>query len=151
MPGRGERLAALLEEHADAAEEIGFLVLFGRAATAARPNKARATQGDIREAVGETRLCPAGSRSWQMSVLAACAAARDHIDDLKAGALSRFRREASMPVRELLGRQWMTYIADAMSDNTAHDPFWKENLSVRTVGGVTCWLQVRSSDLRSAP
>ena len=91
LPGRRQTLAALLEVHAGAAEEIGFPAVSGRAATVARDN-ARATRDGIREAAGETRLVPAGSRSWRLAVLAACAAARDHVDDLESGALARFRR-----------------------------------------------------------
>jgi hypothetical protein len=74
LTGRWETLAALLEVHADAAEEIGFAALFGRTATVARDN-AKAIHDDIREAVAETRLHPAGSRAWRLAVLAACAAA----------------------------------------------------------------------------
>jgi hypothetical protein len=84
---------------------------------------AKATDDDIREAIGETRLCPAGSRSWQLAVLAGCAAAMDHIHDLESAALARFQRNASMPGREDLGRQWMDFVAASMADNTRHDPF----------------------------
>jgi Hemerythrin HHE cation binding domain len=58
LPGRWEMLAALLEVHADAAEEIGFPVLFGRVATLAWDN-AKATHGDIRRRYARTRLYPA--------------------------------------------------------------------------------------------
>jgi Hemerythrin HHE cation binding domain len=117
LPGRWETLAALLEVHSDAVEEIGFPVLFGRAATVAWDN-ARAIDDDIREAVSETRLYPAGSRSWRLAVLAACAAVTDHIDDLESGALARFGRDASAQTREALGRQWVDFVADS----TRHDP-----------------------------
>lgn len=120
LPGRWEKLAALLEAHADAAEEIGYPAVFGHAATVARDN-ARATDNDIREAVGETRLHPAGSLPWQLAVLAGCTAAMDHIHNLES-ALVLFRREASMPVREAMGRQWMTYMTASLADSTRHDP-----------------------------
>lgn len=53
----------------------------------------------------------------------ACATAMDHIHDLESGALARFRRDASMPVREALGRQWMAFVAAKMLGDTRHDPF----------------------------
>jgi Hemerythrin HHE cation binding domain len=122
MPARWETLAELLEVHAAAIEEIGFLPLFGRTATPARDN-ARATDDDILEAVRETRLYPAGSRSWQLAVLAACAAAADHINDLESGALARFRRDAPIPVRDALGRQWMAFVAANASRDKHRGPF----------------------------
>jgi len=122
LPGRWETLAALLGVHADAAEEIGFPALFGRAATLERDN-ARATDDDIREAVGETRLHPVSSRSWQLAVLAACAAARDHVHDLESGALARFGRDAPRPTRDVLGRQWTAFVAASMYRDKHHDPF----------------------------
>jgi hypothetical protein len=122
LPDRWEALAALLEVHADAADEIGFPALFGRAMTVARDN-ARATHDDIREAVGETRLYPAGSRSWRLAVFAARAAAMDHIHDLESGALVRFRRDASVQTREALGRQWMAFVAACVSDDISNNPF----------------------------
>jgi hypothetical protein len=45
----------------------------------------------------------------------------DHIHNLES-ALVRFRREASMPVREAMGRQWMTYMTASLADSTRHDP-----------------------------
>jgi hypothetical protein len=122
LAGRWEMLAALLEMHADAAEEIGFPALFGRAATAARDN-ARATHDDLREAVREARLHPAGSRAWRLAVLAARAAAIEHIDDLESGALARFRRDASIPVREGLARQWLAFVAISTDGGPHPDPF----------------------------
>jgi Hemerythrin HHE cation binding domain len=60
LPYLWETLAALLEAHLGTAEEIGFLALFDQAATTER-NSARGTHDDIREALGEARLHPAGS------------------------------------------------------------------------------------------
>jgi Hemerythrin HHE cation binding domain len=122
LRGQWETLAALLEVHADATEEIGFPAVFGRAATVGRAN-ARATHDDIREAVGETRLYPAGSRSWRLAALAACAAAMDHIQDLESGALARFRHDAPMQTREALGRQWMAFVAARVASDTRYGPF----------------------------
>jgi Hemerythrin HHE cation binding domain len=122
LPDRWQTVAALLEVHADAAEEIGFPALFGRATTTAREN-ARAAHDDIREAVGETRLYPAGSRSWRLAVAAARAAAMDHIHDLESGALARFRRDASVQAREALGHQWMAFVAACAADDMSLDPF----------------------------
>ena len=117
---RWKTFAALVEVHADAAEEIGFPALFGRARTVAR-DSARATHDDIRETVGETRLYRSGSRPWRLAVSAACAAVAVHVHDLESGALARFRREASMPTREALGRQWMAFVTARMADGKGYD------------------------------
>jgi hypothetical protein len=103
----------------------GFPALFGRVATLAWDN-AKATHDDLREAARETRLHPAGSRPWRLAVAAACAAAKDHIHELESGALARFRRDAPMPAREALGRQWMTFVAASGDLGTHHDPFRRE-------------------------
>ena len=127
LPGRWEMLAALLDMHADVVEEIGFPALFRRAATVARDN-ARATHGDLRESVREARLYPAGSRSWRLAVLAACAAAVEHIDDLESGALARFQRDAPMPVREALGQQWVAFVAVSTAGDTRRNQLCKKVL-----------------------
>ena len=56
-------------------------------------------------------------------VLAACAAAADHIDDLESGALDRFRRDAPIPAPDALGRQWMAFVAANVSGDKHRDPF----------------------------
>ena len=117
---RWETFAALVEMHADAAEEIGFPALFGRTPTVARDN-ARAAHDDIRETVRETRLYRSGSRPWRLAVSAACAAVAVHVHDLESGALARFRREASMPTREALGRQWMAFVTARTADDERYD------------------------------
>lgn len=122
LPGRWNMLAALLGMHADAAEEIVFPALFGREPTGARDN-ARDTHADLREAVREARLYQVGSRPWRLAVLAACAAAIEHIDDLESGALARFRHDAPMPIREALARQWLAFVTPSTAGGTRHDPF----------------------------
>ncbi len=118
---RWDSAAASLELHVAAMEEIGFPVIFDRTATVAYDN-ARAAQDDIREAIRESRLSPAGSRSWRLAVLAACTAAIDYINDLESGALVRFGHQGSMQTREALGRQWMAFTAASMDGDTPQDP-----------------------------
>jgi len=134
MAGSWELLAPLLQMHVDVAEEIGFPALFGRADSQARES-AKATHDDIREAVLETRLYPPGSRPWQLAILAACAAARDHINDLESGALARFRRAASVPTREALGRHWAAFVAASVPSGLCDDPILIESPGCRATGG----------------
>jgi hypothetical protein len=108
-------LADLLELHLDAEEEICFLALFGRGANEAR-ELARAVDDEIREAVREARLHPAGSRPWRLAVDAACRAAADHVGDLESGALARFGRQAPPQAREALGRQWQAFVSGREDD-----------------------------------
>ena len=115
LPYLWQTLAALLEAHLGTAEEIGFLALFDQAATTER-NSARGTHDDIREALGEARLHPAGSPLWRLAVLAARAGALEHIHDLESGPLARFQRDVSPQIRETLGRQWLAFAAALDAD-----------------------------------
>ena len=120
LPGRWQTLAALLEMHAEAAEEIGFPALFGRTATVARDN-ARATHGDLREAVGEARLCqlvfaPGG---WPSSRPA-----------LRLSSTSMTWNPARWPDSSAmhdagpgnLGRQRVAFVVASTACDTRHDP-----------------------------
>ena len=68
---------------------------------------------------------PAGGSRLAVLLLGAAAMGMRStaVHDLESGALARFRRDASMPVREALGRQWMAFVAARMLGDTRHDPF----------------------------
>jgi hypothetical protein len=54
---------------------------------------------DIREAIGETRLHPAGYPAWRQAVKDALSACVDHFDRQELGILADFRRRADRPLR----------------------------------------------------
>ncbi|HEY5356952.1 MAG TPA: hemerythrin domain-containing protein [Streptosporangiaceae bacterium] len=88
-----DRLAGLLELHAEAEEEICYLAMFGPGQdAAARMQDAIADHDDIREAVAEARLHPPGSAAWWRAVTAARRASSDHIAREERGALATFGR-----------------------------------------------------------
>jgi|GraSoiStandDraft_48_1057284.scaffolds.fasta_scaffold136914_2 hypothetical protein len=112
-----EVLAGLLEVHLDAAEEIAYPALFSGPAHGARPMaQVVADHADVREAMDEARLHPAGSPLWWLAIRAARAAAISHIDAVESGPLARFRWETSPREREILGRQWVGFVTARASD-----------------------------------
>jgi hypothetical protein len=116
------RLAGLLELHADAGEEICYLALFGPGQdAAAQMQDAIADHDDIREAVAEARLHPAGSAAWWRAVTAAQQASSDHIARQERGVLAAFGRRAAPALRTELARQWATFITSRTRDGSARD------------------------------
>jgi hypothetical protein len=110
-------LAWLLTAHVDAAEEIVRLpVLGGGAGGPAALREVTDIDDDIREAVAEARLQPAGSLRWRLAVRAARAAADQHIEVIESGPLPRFRRRAPGRVRVILGRHWTAFMAARRRD-----------------------------------
>lgn len=113
-------LAWLLTAHVGAAEEICCLpFLADEPGGAAAIREIAASHDDIREAVAEARLRPAGSHGWWMAVRAARAAADQHIDVIESGPLPRFRRRTPEQVRALLGRQWLAFTTALQRDSEA--------------------------------
>ena len=122
-------LDALLQMHMDAAEEIAYPVL--TSGTIREPGRAAelaADHLDIREALDEARIHPAGSALWWLAVRAALTAAISHVDAVESGPLSAYRREASPRAREALGAQWVAFVtartrdADPSPDGRAGPP-----------------------------
>jgi len=112
-PGRAwAPLAAFLQFHIDAAEEIAY-----QAWASAEPGATSAIMqevaigADIREAVQEARLSLTGSRSWYLAVQAACRAAESHIANLECAPLTRFQVHIAPMARRDLGRQWVAFKA----------------------------------------
>jgi hypothetical protein len=113
-------LDALLSAHLDAAEEIAYPALTDNAIC--EPGRAAelvADHGDIREALGEARIRPAGSAVWWLAVRAAVATAISHIDAIESGPLAVFRWEASPQIRETLGAQWVAFVTARACDADA--------------------------------
>jgi hypothetical protein len=114
------QLADFLQFHIDAAEEIAYLA-WARAATDAVPAIMQeiAIDADIREAVQEARASLPGSRSWHMSVRAACIVARKHISNLESGPLTCIGRHIAPATRRDLGGQWAAFMTAQALDAAA--------------------------------
>jgi hypothetical protein len=106
-----QRLAALLQAHARAEEEICYLPMFGSGPQAAERRRAAiADHNDIREAISEASLQPAGSGLWWQAVRAALAATAEHLDR-EGRTILHGRSGLTMSQRRDLGRQWSEFIA----------------------------------------
>jgi hypothetical protein len=105
-----DRLAALIEIHTEAEEEICYLAMFGTSrAGQAHMQEAIADHDDIREAFGEARLLPVGSAAWWRAVKAALSTWVEQIDREEQGVLADFARRAGRAQRDKLGRQWSAF------------------------------------------
>ena len=102
-----QRLAGLLDAHTRAEEEICYLPAFGSSAQGLeRIRRARARNDDIREAIGEARLQPVGSRLWWQAVRTVLTAAAEHIDSEESRAISGWMLSLTASMRRELGRTW---------------------------------------------
>jgi hypothetical protein len=112
-----EILAGFLRLHIAAAEEIAYLAL-----ASAGPDAAvalvRATEAnaDLREAMEEARLSPAGLLTWRMAVQAACRAVQTHIAWVESGPLARYQRHTAPAARRATGRQWVFFMTARVLD-----------------------------------
>ena len=104
-----QRLASLLEAHMRAEEEICHLPMYGCHAHAAG-REAVADHDDIREAIGEARLRPAGSRLWGATVSAVLMITGEHLDREERGPLAASLPRLTMRQRRELGRQYAGFI-----------------------------------------
>src|SRR5271165_3744731 len=100
------RLAAFLELHAKAEEEVFYpallragIVAHRRAGVEDETLDAIGDHNQIRDAVTEAAKHPAGSDSWYAAVTAANAANSDHMAEEEREGLTDFRRLASLQER----------------------------------------------------
>ena len=106
------QLAALIEAHADAEEEICHLPMYGNGSRGlAMIRDAVADLDDIREAVGEAALQLPCSPGWWQAVRAALSGCAEHCEHQERGILSDFQLSASAPLREKLAAQWLAFTA----------------------------------------
>ena len=107
-----ERLAGLMEAHAQAEEEICYLPMSGASPHAGEWRRAAvADHDDIREAIGEAALQPVGSALWWGAVRAALAVSADHLDREERAMLAGCLPRLTISQRLELGRQWLEFIA----------------------------------------
>lgn len=111
------RLAFLIEMNADAEEEICHLPMFGTSPQALdQIQDAVADLGEIRAAIDEARLQPAGSVIWWRAVRAALSASARHCDRQEGGVLAEFRRRAARSRREKLADQWLAFTSARIAE-----------------------------------
>ncbi|HEX9041862.1 MAG TPA: hemerythrin domain-containing protein [Trebonia sp.] len=106
------RLAELIQAHTLAEEEICHLPAFllGSQA-AAHVHDMAADHDDIREAIAEAALQPAGSPRWWRAVRAVQATLPFHLDQEERGILASLRQQLPASRRLELGRQWTAFTA----------------------------------------
>lgn len=117
-----QRLAGLLQAHTLAEEEICFLSSSrcGPQA-AARTRDMAADHHDIREAIAEAALQPAGTQPWWRAVRAVQVNIPYHLDQEERDILASWQRQLTHRRRLELGRQWMAFTA-AWTLDAATDP-----------------------------
>lgn len=114
-----QRLAEVLCAHTFAEEEICYLPASRRSARAAAHTRDRAAEhDDIREAIAEAALQPAGSVPWWRAVRAVQADVLLHFDQEERDILVGLRRQLTVRQRVELGRQWMAFIATWTLDSS---------------------------------
>ena len=113
-----DRLAAFLELHAAAEEEIFYPALLRVGIQARRAGTtedetldAIGDHNDIRDAVMSVPGHPVGSDEWYAGVAAANLANSDHMGEEEREGLTDFRRLASLQLRHDLAVAWVRYEA----------------------------------------
>jgi hypothetical protein len=107
-----QRLAELLHAHTLAEEEICYLSASRHSTRAAAHTRDRAAEhDDIREAIAEAALQPAGSALWWRAVRAVQADVPPHLDREEGDLLVSLRCQLTPRQRVELGRQWTAFIA----------------------------------------
>jgi len=107
-----QRLAELLHAHTLAEEEICYLPASRHGGGAAAHTRDRAAEhDDIREAIAEAALQPAGSALWWRAVRAVQADVPFHLDREEGDLLVSLRCQLTVRQRVELGRQWTAFIA----------------------------------------
>ncbi|MGI8450491.1 MAG: hemerythrin domain-containing protein [Streptosporangiaceae bacterium] len=123
-----DRLAILLEVHADAEEQLFYPRLLHAGTGAAGMDSAAAETRDaihdhnqIRDAIHRAAQHPVGSREWWQGVLGAREANSDHMGEEEREALADFRRHASLQVRHDLAVEFAAFEAAHASGVAAED------------------------------
>jgi hypothetical protein len=123
-----DRLAILLEVHADAEEQLFYPRLLDAGTGAGGADSATGETKDaihdhnqIRDAIRNVGRHPVGSRQWWQGVLAAREANSDHMGEEEREALADFRRHASLQVRHDLAVEFAAFEAAHASGVSADD------------------------------
>jgi hypothetical protein len=106
------RIATFLDLHADAEQEVCYLVMFAQSPDAGRQAREAVTGLDsIRESLRQARNHDTGSQAWWRAVCAARRTSGQHREAIERGALADFRRHTDQRLRDDLGRQWDKFTA----------------------------------------
>lgn len=107
-----ERFAELLEAHTRVEEEICYLPMSESSPDPAQWMQAAvADHDDIREAIGEAALQPAGSALWWGAASAVLAINADHLDREEQHIRTGWLPLLTMSRRHELGRQWLAFMS----------------------------------------
>ena len=113
-----DRLAALLDAHAEAEEQLFYpeLLQVGRGAdtkptSAAETEDAIKDHNEIREAVAKVRGCSVGSSEWRKAVATANHVNSDHMAEEERQGLADFRRNAPLELRHALAVRFAAFEA----------------------------------------
>ena len=125
-----QRLAVLLEVHAEAEERLFYPRLLDVGQGMAGENPAEETtdavrdHNDIRDAVQRSRQHAVGSPEWWRSVADARIANSDHMAEEERGPLADYRRHASLQDRHAIGVAFAAFEAAHAGgvDSEDHDP-----------------------------
>jgi hypothetical protein len=122
------RLAAFLETHARAEEEIFYPQLLGVGRAAGRLGAAEdetldaiGDHNDIRDTIAAVAGHPVGSQEWFAAVAAVNVANGDHMAEEEREGLTDFRREASLQLRHDLAVAFAAYEAQHVLGVTPED------------------------------
>lgn len=132
------RLAGLLQAHTRAEEEICHLPMSWSGPHAAELTaEAAADHGDIREAISEAALHPAGSDLWWRAVRAAIQDTTWHLRREESGLLAGGLPWLTVSRRRELGRQWSAFITAWSLDAAAPvtDESWRGGWAPGGTGG----------------
>lgn len=112
LPRTWEGLADAIEVHIAAEEEICWPVLsVAWPDGPARLREVAADGEDIRAAIAETALQPAGSPGWWRAVNDALRDCSSCLDREEHGLLAVLARQAGSALRHQLGLQWLAFLA----------------------------------------
>jgi Hemerythrin HHE cation binding domain len=107
-----ERFTDLLEAHTRAEEEICYLLMYDSTPDPAKWRRAAvADHDDIREALGEAALQPAGSAPWWAAARAVLAINAGHLDREERDILDCWLPRLTMSRRHELGHQWQAFVS----------------------------------------
>jgi Hemerythrin HHE cation binding domain len=122
-----ERLAAFLEVHAEAEEELFYpeLLRVGQGVDGIDPEAetkdAIHDHNEIRDAVAEVSKHEVGSKGWYEAVAKANEANSDHMAEEEREGLTDFRRHASLQLRHDLAVAFATFEANHVTGVTPKD------------------------------
>ena len=123
-----KRLAAFLEVHAEAEEQIFYPALLrlgqgagGKPTAADETEDAIKDHNEIRDAIAAVARCQVGSDEWVAAVDAANLANSDHMAEEEREGLTDFRRLASLQRRHDLAVAFAAFEARNYAGVTPHD------------------------------